>query len=123
MDICPVQKLWIMQLHITEVGQINKQTRNTYRKNTQIHNVISSIVYILGDAWVRNIIHTHLVEYTMKLNKYVLSLNLWKPSAKGSELQSLGTVTVKDLPSVDDNRNLGTQRSSEIEDRSEREGI
>ncbi len=52
--------------------------------------------------------------------------SLWEVtvlSARGSKFQSLGAVTEKDLPPIGDRRNLGTQRSSELEDRSEREGI
>lgn len=41
-------------------------------------------------------------------------------SAKGSEFQNLGAVTEKDLPPTEDKQNLGTHRSSELEDRSER---
>ncbi len=54
------------------------------------------------------------------LNKYVLSfdLNSLKEltvlSARGSEFQSLGAVTEKDLLPIEDRRNLGTQRSSEL---------
>ncbi len=52
--------------------------------------------------------------------------SLWEVtvlSARGSEFQSLGAVTEKDLPPIEDRLNLGRQRSSELEDRSEREGI
>ncbi len=37
-------------------------------------------------------------------------------SARGSEFQSLGAVTEKDRPPIEDRQNVGTQRSSELED-------
>ncbi len=42
---------------------------------------------------------------------------------KGNEFQTLGAITEKNLPPIDERRDLGTQRSSPPDDRSKRGGV